>query len=305
MSVKYGLSVRFTTYIPAMVTVLLLTGNAFGQLYPYYTFPWAAYDPAVSITSRVRAQAELIRAQGDAAARFAEAAEMHASARLINADAYSAELDNWLKELRTRWNRRIANEEKKLEFNHVRQIAKLRYLNDQKWTNSRTWDRLKNHPEMAEGSAIKHGAALNFLLDRLSVAGALPYGEINPQAGPYGPDALTQLRIEPELLQHIVLEQDGTTFTAADFSNSSVTYWPFYLLWDDFESSRLEYEAARAVVVKECTEAGAATVDSIKNLQYALGLLTRDFMASVEVRRWAMENKGLTKWNKTRTFLAE
>ncbi len=87
---------------------------------PTYRYPrrvhWAVYDPYYAVTSRVYAQAELIRAQGDAAVNFAYA-------RGLNADAYSKELDNWMKELRVYWDRKTVAEQKKLELDHVRQIA--------------------------------------------------------------------------------------------------------------------------------------------------------------------------------------
>lgn len=88
--------------------------------------PWAIHDPFYAITSRVYAQAELIRAQGDAAVSFGHA-------RGLNAEAYSKELDNWMKELRVYWDRKVVAEKKKLELDEVRKIKKLRYLNDRKW----------------------------------------------------------------------------------------------------------------------------------------------------------------------------
>ena len=137
---------------------------------PEYRYParirWSLYDPYYAVTARVYAQAELIRSQGDAAVSFAHARNLHA-------EAYSKELDNWMKELRVYWDRKTVAEQKKLELDHVHQISKMRYLNDQKWQNSRFWDRLKNHPELSE-VRIRNGDALNFMLARLA-ASSLPY----------------------------------------------------------------------------------------------------------------------------------
>ena len=126
---------------------------------------WALYDPYYALTSRIYAQAEMIRAQGDAAVSYGYARNLHA-------DAYSKELDNWKKELRIYWERKTLAEQKKLELDTVKRIAKMKYLNDQKWQNNQLWNRLKNHPELS-GTSIRSGRALNFLLARLA-ASSLP-----------------------------------------------------------------------------------------------------------------------------------
>ena len=84
---------------------------------------WAHYDPYYAITNRVFAQASLIRAQGDAAVSYS-------TARNLNASAYSEELDNWKKRVRTYWDTKFLVERKKMELDHVNQIKRMKFLND-------------------------------------------------------------------------------------------------------------------------------------------------------------------------------
>ena len=256
---------------------------------------WAAYDPFYAVTSRVYAQAELIRAQGDAAVSFGYA-------RDLNAEAYSKELDNWMKELRVHWDRKVVAEKKKLELDQVRKIKKMRYLNDRKWSHSRAWDRLKNHPELNK-TRIEKGKALNFLLARLSVS-ALPY-RFNPDSSRFSQDAIRQLSLDKAMLGHIMLKQGAFRFAADQSVQDSISLWPYLLRWDEFESTRSAFERARAVVVKGSGSGSQVPVTKIRHLHEALMRLTQEFHQSLEVKRWVDKHNRYSHFLTADRFLEE
>lgn len=250
---------------------------------PVYRYPtrlqWSVYDPVYAVTSRIYAQADLIRAQSDAAVDFAQARNLHAS-------AYSKELDNWKKELRTYWERKTIAEQEKVKLDHQHQIGRMKYLNDQKWQNNRLWDRLKNHPELS-GPNIRNGSALNFMLARLA-ASSLPY-QFDAESSRFGKEALRQLKLDDEWLSHLTLKQGTFQFSASQTVNDSINSWPYILRWEDFRASRAAFEQARAAVVTESEKKGQASVESIQRLEAALMKLTSEYHGSTKVAEWVKQ----------------
>ena len=289
--------------IHTLVFWMIGTGLAAAQqvtvVSPEYEYParirWALYDPYYAVTSRVYAQAELIRAQGHAAVSFAHA-------RNLRADAYSKELDNWIKELRTYWDRKAVAEKKKLQLDHVRQIARMKYLNDEKWQNNRLWDRLKNHPELSRTN-IRTGRALNFLLARLA-ASSLPY-QYDSQSSRYGRQALQQLDLDQGLLSHVTLQQGPFKFAADRTVDGTINFWPYILRWEDFDDSRSAFEKARTEVVQESESDGRTSVDSIQRMERTLIRLTNDFHGSEKVARWVKQRNRFTHFYAADRFLQE
>lgn len=266
---------------------------------PVYRYParlrWAIYDPYYAVTSRIYAQAALIRAQGNASVDIADARNLHA-------DAYSKELDNWKKELRVYWERKTLAEQKKLELDHVRQIARMKYLNDQKWQNSRLWDRLKNHPELSQTN-IRNGSALNFLMARLA-SSSLPY-RFDRTNSRYSDEALAQLDLDDEILGQITLKQGPFKFNAGQPVDGTVSLWPYILRWEEFKNSRTAFEQARAAVVKESEKSGQASVDSIKRLESALMKLTNEYHGSTKVANWIAQRNRRTHFYAGDRFLQQ
>jgi hypothetical protein len=289
----------FTVFLACFVSWEALAAQEVVVVRPAYRYPrrvhWAAYDPYYAVTSRVYAQAELIRAQGDAAVRYGYA-------RNLNADAYSKELDNWIKELRTYWDRKTVAEQKKLELDQVRQIARMKYLNDQKWQNNRFWDRLKNHPELSE-SRIRNGSALNFMLARLA-ASSLPY-RFDPATSRYSEDALKQLDLEQSLLANLTLKQGPFQFSADRDVDGTISLWPYILRWDEFQIARTTFEEARINVVKESEDRGNASVAGIQRMQDALVELTNVFHSSTRVAKWVKQHRRFTQFHCADRFLQE
>jgi hypothetical protein len=266
---------------------------------PQYRYPrrirWAVYDPYYAVTSRVYAQAELIRAQGDAAVSFAHA-------RGLNADAYSKELDNWMKELRVYWDRKTIAEQKKLELDHVRQISRMRYLNDHKWQNSRFWDRLKNHPELSE-VRIRNGDALNFMLARLA-ASSLPY-QFDAKTSRYSAEALDQLDLRSPLLTNLTLKQGPFKFSAGQTVDGTISLWPYILRWDEFDAARAGFESARVLAVKDSEAGRQVSVASIQGMQSALVQLCNAFHSSTQVTKWVKQHHRYAQFYSADRFLQE
>ena len=254
---------------------------------------WTYYDPFSAVTNRVFAQASLIRAQGDAARRFAQA-------RNLNAAAYSKELDNWKKRIRTHWDVQILAEKKRMEYDHVKQISRMKYINDKKWTNSRTWERLKNHPELSD-SAVKTGKALNFLFARMT-ATALPY-EFDPNNTRFGPEALREISLDDDWLKEITLKQGNFKFPANQTVQDDIALWPYLLRWEEFDIQREAFETARRQVLEESENTGQASVESIQAMQEALLRLANAFHSSSEVKYWVKENLRFSHFNAVDLFL--
>jgi len=294
-------------YVTLMATIMLVV--CFGQCgvsraqsnvallesrYPRRV-QWAAYDPFYAVTSRVYAQAELIRAQGDAAVSFGYA-------RNLNAEAYSEKLDNWEKELRKYWNRKVDTEKRKLELDQVRKIKKMMYLNDRKWRHSHAWDRLKNHPELNK-ARIEKGKALNFLLARLSVS-ALPY-RFNPESSRFGQDAIRELSLDQTMLGHVMLKQGVFKFPADQSVQDSISLWPYLLRWDEFDSTRSAFERARAAIVDGTGSGGDVPVAEIRHLHEALMRLSHEFHQSLEVKQWVDKHRRYSHFVTADRFLQE
>ncbi len=129
-------------------------------------YAWGYVSPYDAISSRVYAQAELIRAGGAADVDYA-------TARAIRAVAVRQEIANSVERVRAYWDRKAIGEAElmKRAYHHLESKRK---------RNTQMWDRLKNHPDL-NGPGIVNGTALNFLLHRLSGT-VLAYEFSNPDA---------------------------------------------------------------------------------------------------------------------------
>ena len=286
---------RSTLLIVVALVCTSSQNEAFSQRVVYVPgrVHWTVYDPYRSVTSRIYAQSSLIRAQGSAAVSFSIARNLHAA-------AYAKELENWKEEVRAYWDRKMISQRKQMEYDHVRQIARMKYLNDKKWTNNRTWERLKNHPELSDTS-IKSGAALNFLLDRLT-ASALPY-EFDPNNTRFGEEALREISLDDDWLGDITLAQGNYQFQANQRVQEEIDLWPYLLRWEQFEEERQAFESARKTVLEESEKNGEASVESIRRMQDTLLLLANAFHRSTAVKSWVREHLRFSQFNAVDRFL--
>jgi hypothetical protein len=197
---------------------------------------------------------------------------------------------------------KLLKEKKKLELNRARQIAKLKYLNDQKWKSSRTWEKYKNHPELSSYN-IRTGKAHNFLLSRMA-ASALEY-EFDENESRFSPETLGELSLDDELLSHITLAQDGYEFPANQEVQDEIDQWPYLLRWAEFRKERSDFENARKEAIRESESAGKVSVESIQKLQDAQMRLAKTFYFSSRVWDWVKKHRRYALREETMRFLAQ
>jgi hypothetical protein len=200
------------------------------------------YGPATAISAQIHAEANFLRAYGEAAVDLQVA-------RNYRAKAVSMEIQNSVDYTKAYWERRSINEAERLK-RHVTAAKK------QSKRDSHFWNHLKNHPDLAV-AAIPDGRALNFLLDRMA-GGVLAYhfSAGNDEASL---DALRQLEITPEVLGQLRVRQDTagggrTVFRLDEGKPLDVDWWPAALRGGTFKIERTRFEKARAVLMASETD---------------------------------------------------
>ncbi len=230
--------------------------------YPYWG--WRHYyGPTDAISSRIRAQAELVRSIG-------ESAVAHAEAREIRADAFRKEIANSVEYARAYWDRKSIYEAEKMK----------RYtdpLTRERIHQSLEWERLKNHPEL-NGAAIVNGNALNYLLDRLA-GGILAtnYSSITANS------ALTaKLALSDEILSGLRVREDlpggkGLVFQVNAGESLDTSRWPYALNDERLASAQKRFVDAREKAIAEAKSDAKITNETMKDLLQAHDRLDRAF----------------------------
>jgi hypothetical protein len=249
---------RRSTQCLAWIAPLAVLATAAPARAQVVTYPRSIVD---SIANKIRADGEFIESLGRASVDFA-------TARKIRAEAYEKELDNVLKYAQTYWARRDLYEAEKLE----RYISP---LERRRIRDSKTWKRLKDHPDL-NVAAIATGSALNFLLDRLagSVLAYYSLSELDSKL-------LEQLKLSDETLHRLRLEQQLPSgrrhvFRADEGVGLDVDWWPFALRDDELAPLREEFVEARDATVEEAKE-GSPSEETLKRLMRALDELDAAF----------------------------
>jgi hypothetical protein len=249
---------------------------------------WGWYTPYDAIAGRVVAQAELLRASGDAAVDYARAREIHA-------DAVSKEIDNWVDFVKAYWERKSIWEAEMLKRRGT-------HLGNQKRRNSKTWDRLRNHPEFNRPGIVS-GRMLNFLLDRLSGT-VLVYGFIKNDVDP----AFPELALSAHVLQglnlrevgvggeHLVFKADGTTALQVD-------WWPFALRGEEFTKLRDAFERERRSASREATATGGFSLESLERLDKAFQALAGEFKRRFTKERRLHDPRSFRQFRSADLFL--
>lgn len=276
---------------------LLTAGPLSAQTYipgRYQDARWYWSNPRTALSSYIHAQADLTRAQGQAAVDFADA-------RRLVAFAVDKELDNWLKHMRTYWQRKLDYETNRMRLNHLKQIAKGQRLNDRRWMKSRQWERLKNNPELNR-NAIQQGTALNFLLERL--ANTVGTYDIDRLEGRVGAEEFAALQLTPDELHALQLCQTGTgggklIFRADGSSNEHISWWPFRLRDEQLAPQRDAYMNARREVIAQARDGGQIDQEKLHQLAEAYGDLSREFY-----RIYVAEEEATKGWENFRQFYA-
>jgi hypothetical protein len=195
---------------------------------------YGCYSPATGISAQIHAEANYLRAYGEAAADLNQA-------RILRAQAVNLEIKNSVDYVKAYWERRSIGEAEKLKRHKT--LAQKEDIR-----NSHLWQRLKDHPELSI-EAIPNGTALNFLLDRLA-GGVLAYQFSAGQNGP-SMELLAQLELSPQTLHQLRVRQDlpsgeRTVFRVDEGKPLDVAWWPAGLRGGELHTERTRFEAARS-----------------------------------------------------------
>lgn len=238
-------------------TVKYVTGQR------YYRGHYGRYSVGTALSARVHAQADLVRATGEATVDFA-------AARRIRADALKAETQNAVQRVEAYWNIRRMNEEERAKRKIDPETRRRR-------TNSRTWQKLRLHPDVSESQIIS-GKALNFLMYRLS-ATALAWKPSDPPAE-FDSATLASLTLTPDFLHHLQLQQttgnSHFVFRADQGEPLNMNWWPYLLRRDEFVRYRDNLVDARQAVIDDAAD-GEITVAPLENLETASVDLSTEF----------------------------
>ncbi len=232
--------------------------QAWGQAVYTPRYNWSYYRAPVSYAG------DVMRAYGEMNVDLAVARERHAIARRL-------EIANSIEEVKAVWERRTIGEiERYKRMTHL--------LDSQKKQNSKTWDRIQNHPELT-GPAIINGSALNFLLNRLNST-LLAYDFAGGTSG--NPELIRELPLSPSTIHSLKLRQRSTNnqsfiFRADEGTALNVDWWPYALGAPEFHSQRRTFEQARERVISE-SKNGKISYDAIKALSKSLNDLQIAFL---------------------------
>ena len=221
------------------------------------------HSVGTALSARVHAQADLIRSSGEATVDFA-------AARRIRADAQRAETQNAVQRVEAYWNIRRINEEERAKRKIDPETRRRR-------TNSRTWQKLRLHPDVS-AREIASGKALNFLMYRLS-ATALAW---DPSDSPEDFDSATlaYLALPPDVLHHLQLQQttgnSHFVFRADQGEPLKMDWWPYLLRRDEFLRYRENLVGKRQAVIEDAQD-GEITVAALEDLESASVALSTEF----------------------------
>jgi hypothetical protein len=217
---------RLLLCVAAAALVCLPPGDAAAQA---RRSVWIEYaSPATALSAQIRAEAVYLRAWGETQVNLAEA-------RRIRAQAVRQEIANSVQRVHAYWERRAIG-----EAEHFKRAY--HHLDSRRLINSKTWERLRDHPDL-NGPAVDNGNALNFLLHRLSgtllaylvitalMLGALGALYVALEAG--GVAAFAE-GDEGDETDELVTEDEGEELAAAPIVPLSVTH-DVFLSRDPFD----------------------------------------------------------------------
>lgn len=260
----------------------------------------SATDRERAMTERYEAGTNRIVGAASAENTYSVASTNYARARALHAEAYSKELDNINKRAVIVWDLQKVRKVKQMELDFLRQISNSKYLDDQKWNDSRTWERLKNHPELSRHK-IATGEALNFLLNKL-VAGLLPY-EFDARDTEYQKNVQHWLVIDRTELDHINLKMDKFFFVASDSKEAKDVKWPSIMRWEEFKSLREEFEKQRAAIRALSENDKDIPEEATGRLHKTLEELEKVLLENAEVKRKVTQYRFFTDQYRCRVFI--
>lgn len=224
------------------------------------------------------AQAELVRAQGEAAVDYQ-------TARAIAADAYDKELDNALKAVDIYFERRARRDAEVLK-NHLDEAAQRK---------EKALRRLVDHPELT-GEGIANGRALNTLKEALR-SSVLSVAYLNDDVEIA--QLVSRFQLTPELLSQINLQLTNVrgetgTFRADTGQLRSFQWWPFLLRDDRFKADRESIEQHLAEIRQASSQQTEIAPELLTKLESAILQLANKFLQTVDGQ--AMAREGVSEY---------
>jgi hypothetical protein len=264
---------------------------------------YGGYAPVVVISRSVTAQSDIIRSWGDSYESFQQGNLNYARARKELADAVDKELDNYLKYARTYFDRRLENEQKKMELREVYENRKDEYAIQRENGRKRLLDTLLKDPELA-GPAIDRGLALNKLLERFYNT-PIAYGI---HLGPSIEEALgDRMDLSPTIFNAIWVQSSGSgsKFRLTEPMSLDVTRWPDMLRAPQYDSYRMAVETQREKLLTFAKPGKTVPVSVLNDMEVAVGnLMQAFFRANPPGARRGMPTEFVRAYLQTEEFLA-
>ncbi|MHC2070783.1 hypothetical protein ACYFX5_25205 [Bremerella sp. T1] len=223
-------------------------------------------------------QAELIRAQGEAAVDYQ-------TARQIAAEAYDKELDNALKAVEIYFDRRALRDAKVLK-NH---------LDEADSQKAKALRRIVDHPDLT-GEGVTNGAALNTMKEALR-SSVLSFDYLNDDIDVA--ELMARFQLTPQDLSNINLKLTNVrgetgTFRADTGKLGSFQWWPHLLQDEKFKEDRQAIEANLEEVRQAASRQTEIDPKLIDKLENSILALANKFLQEVDGQ--AMARKGVAEY---------
>lgn len=223
-------------------------------------------------------QAELIRAQGEAAVDYQ-------TARQIAAEAYDKELDNALKAVEIYFDRRALRDAKVLK-NH---------LDEADSQKAKALRRIVDHPDLT-GEGVTNGAALNTMKEALR-SSVLSFDYLNDDIDVA--ELMARFQLTPQDLSNINLKLTNVrgetgTFRADTGKLGSFQWWPHLLQDEKFKEDRQAIESNLEEVRQAASRQTEIDPKLIDKLENSILALANKFLQEVDGQ--AMARKGVAEY---------
>ncbi len=288
---------RFTTAgatVLVMLSGFLMTPPAWSQVVvqrrPIRLFYESYYSPATAASLQVLAEAEYLRASGQMQRDFAEARIRNEQARRLHGENRVQDLLNKIKM------REIAEADRAQRIRE--QIAKRRE------NNEKTWERLKNHPELTSGE-IRSGRALNFLKNRLATS-LITYQSSSGKDNAAVRDVTRQMLVTSQIIHALQVRQvldrgESLIFRLDEGRPIQVDWWPPGLKFPELKSARANFERARNEVFEAQNQ--DAFDDKIRKLLVAHASLEDEFLMLKPHAEWVKTQHSIRVYLDGKAFM--
>jgi len=264
----------------SLMLCVISDADAQTAAYPFYSYP------ENQITRSITAQGDIIRANGEAYRNYQAGNLYYARARQELAVAVDKELDNWGKQVRVYWDRRLEREKRRMELLEAYETRKDGYGERREAARERLLKSILTDTERTR-LAVESGTALNKLLDAFSNTSSR-YGL---ELGPSLRQSLGDINLTTETLYGLQVKSTGAgnkqTFRLTESTGMDLSWWPDLLRRPSYEVNRESIVIALDQVAKQSTNQRQVDVSLLDELDDQLGKLSKAFYGTYpqEVKR--------------------